>query len=145
METISKSLLYCLTIAIAFCSCDTSVNNNNSYDYSVEQNLGCFCPQGGVWVKIYAKADTVAEAVTISDNNPLSYQERMRYKTIKGLFEVISQLDTSVYDVRVAFDSLNNYPSYLYFNPKPVVHGDTVQVIVDAQMSYSTRSYIKLN
>jgi hypothetical protein len=140
-----KALFYCLATTIAFCGCDTSVNDSNSYDYSVEQKLGCFCPHGGVWVKLSVRADTVADAITISDNNRLSYQEARRYKSIKGLFEVISEIDTARYDVRTTFDSLNNYPSYIYFNPKPIVHGDTVQAIFDAQMSYTTRNYIKLN
>jgi hypothetical protein len=128
-----------------FCGCDTSVNQNNSHDYTIEQQLGCFCPQGGVWVKLYVKADTIAEAVTISTNSHLSYEERKSYKTIKGLFEVISQIDTATYNVKISIDSVNNYPSYLYFNPKPIVHGDTVQIIEDAQMTYTTKNYNKLN
>ncbi len=132
-------------LTVGLVGCDTVVNNNKPYDYSIEQQQGCFCPQMGIWVRLFVKADTIAEAVRISDNVRLSYAERQSYRTIGGLFDVVNRLDTAGFDIRIDFDSLYRYPTYIYFSPKPVRHGDTVQVIYDAQMSYTTRNYIKLN
>jgi hypothetical protein len=134
-----------LTLTIALFGCDNSTGENSSYDYSIEQQLGCFCPQGGIWVKLYVRADTIADAITISDNAHLSYEQRKSYKSIKGLFEELSKIDTASYVVKITMDSTKNYPAYLYFNPKPVTRGDTTQIISDAQMSYTTKLFTKLN
>lgn len=141
-----KFLFYSLFIFLVLLNgCDNILDENNSYDYSLEQQMGCFCPQGGIWVKLFVKADTVSKAIRISDNSLLSYNEFRFYKSIKGLFDEISQRDTSTYDVEINMDSINNYPTYVYFNPKPIVNGDTVQVISDAQLSYTTKNYSKSN
>jgi hypothetical protein len=140
-----KSILFCLAATFAWCGCDTPVNENSSYDYSVEQQIGCFCPNAGVWVKLFVKADTIADAVTMPDNIHLSYEERRPFRTIKGLQELIPQIDTGKYDVKITMDSAYNYPSYIYFTPKAVRHGDTVQVVTDAQMVYTTKNFVKLH
>jgi hypothetical protein len=140
-----KALFCCLIITIVLCGCDATVNENNSYDYSIEQQMNCFCPQSSVWVKLFVKADTVADAIRISDNIHLSYGDRKPYKSIKGLLDEVARLNTGTYNVIITMDSVNNYPSYLYFNPNPVANGDTVQAILDAQWSYTTKNYIKLN
>lgn len=140
-----KLFFYCIAILFWVNGCDSPVNQNNSNDYSIEQQLGCYCPLGGVWVKLYIKADTIAQAIAIADNRRLSYEEQKRYKTIKGLFNVMAELDTSIYNVKILMDSINNYPSLISFNPKPEVHGDTVLIIMDAQMAYTTKNYVKLN
>lgn len=144
-EAIMKASFCLLALTIAVCGCDNSTSVNTPYDYSIEQQLGCFCPQWGIWVKLYVRADTVADAIAISDNGHLSYEQRKPYKSIKGLFEQLAQIDTALYDVKVTIDSTNNYPTYLYFNPKPVIHGDTTQIIKDAQMVYTTKNFAKLN
>lgn len=140
-----KKLFCCIAILFLANGCDSPVNQNNSNDYSIEQQLGCYCPFGGVWVKLYVKADTIVQAIAIADNCRLSYEEQRGYKTIKELFNVMAKLDTSIYDVNIKMDSVNNFPSLISFNPKPEVHGDTVLIITDAQMAYTTKNYIKLN
>jgi hypothetical protein len=139
-----KNILYFLITTIILGGCDTPIDKNNSYDYSIEQQMGCFCPLGGVWVKLFVSADTIADAINLSDNSRIAYEERRSYKSIKGLFDVISRIDTATNDARIIIDSVYNYPSFIYFNPKPIVHGDTVWTIADAQMSYTTRNYIRL-
>ena len=140
-----RIMFYCLAATIVCCGCDTPVSEKGSYDYSIEQELDCFCPRGGVWVKLYVKADTIADAVRIADNNHLSYEEWRGYKTIKELFLIASRIDTSVFEMKMRIDSIDHYPSYLYFNPKPIIHGDTVQIITDVQMSYITNNYRRIN
>ena len=95
---------------LALCGCDDVVNKNTRPDYSVEQELGCFCPRGGVRERVFVKADTVTEAYAVSNYSRLRYAELQGYKSIKGLFEVIAGIDTSVYALRVEMDSSQNFP-----------------------------------
>ncbi len=143
-EKIMKNVLYFLIATTILSGCDNPIDQSNSYDYSIEQKTGCFCPLGGIWVKLFVRVDTIADAINLSDNSRLAYEERRSYKSIKGLFDVTSRIDTAKYDVRIIIDSMYNYPSYIFFNPKPIVHGDTVLITADAQMSYTTRNYVKL-
>ena len=122
------------------------VDEGHLYDYSIEQQMGCYCSQGGVWVKLYISDDTVSNAIRTSDIFKLTYDEFKDYKSIKGLFNKISETDTSTLDLIVTYDSINNYPSFIDINPKPIVVDDsTVVTIEDAQLSYTTKNYKKLN
>jgi len=138
-----KASFFILSVMFILYGCNILQDEYNSYDYSIEQRRDCFCPQAGIWVKLFVKADTVSNAIRISDNYILSYNEFRRYKSIKELFDEIALRDTARYEVKIEMDSKNNYPAYVYFNPKPLVNGDTVQVIYDAQLSFTTRNYSK--
>ena len=140
-----KASFFILSVMFILYGCNILQDEYNSYDYSIEQRRDCFCPQAGIWVKLFVKADTVSTAIRISDNYILSYNEFRRYKSINELFNEIALRDTAKYEVKIEMDSKNNYPAYVYFNPKPIVNGDTVQVIFDAQLSFITRNYNKLN
>ena len=141
-----KLLIPCVLISVLLLyGCDTLLDENNLYDYSIEQQMGCYCPQGGIWVKLYISSDTVSSALRISDKRELPHNEFSYYKPIKGLLDIISETDTSEYDLIVEFDSLKNYPSFVYINPKPIIVNDsTIVIIEDAQIVYTTRNYIKL-
>lgn len=141
-----KLLFYFITvIVLLFNGCDNLVDESNSYDYSLEQNMGCFCEQGGIWVKLFISADTVSNVVHISDNRELTYNEFKLYKSIKGLFNKIAETDTNTYELIVTFNSDKNYPSFIFIDLKPIVINDiTIVTIADAQLSYTTRNYIKL-
>ena len=139
--------LICFFAALFFLfnSCDTIiVDESNSYDYSMEQRMDCFCSQTGIWVKLFIKADTVSNAVRVSDNNQLSYDDFKYYKSIKGLFDTITETDTTVYNLVVTYNSEINYPSYIYLNPKPFVTDSITWIIADAELAYSTKSYVRL-
>ncbi|QQS36426.1 MAG: hypothetical protein IPM56_00275 [Ignavibacteriales bacterium] len=135
--------IYFLALVFLISSCDTSIDVEEQFDYTIEQQMGCFCPQGGVWLKLYVVNDTISKAIRLSDNTILSYDEFKFHKSIKGLFNQIAVTDTSKFDLVVTMDPTNLYPSYLYYNPKPVVNGDTVIIIEDAQQSFTTRKLIK--
>ena len=139
-----KNLLFVFITTMILSGCDTPVDKNNSYDYSIEQQTGCFCVMGGIWVKLFVKADTIADAINLSDNSRLAYGQQRQYRTINGLNRELLSIDTSIYDIKVTMDTVLHYPSFIYFNPKPIIHGDTVLIVQDAQMSYTTKNYIKL-
>ena len=103
-----------ITIVLLIYGCDNFVDSNETYDYSIEQQMGCFCSQGGVWVRLSVKADTVSYALRISDNESLDYEDYKSYKSVKGLFELISNTDTTSYVLNYEMDSLYNFPSYIY-------------------------------
>ena len=110
-----KYLFYFLiTFVLLIYGCDDSVDSIETYDYSIEQQMGCFCSQGGVWVRLFVKADTVAYAFRISDNELLDYNDYKSYKSIRGLFDLISQTDTNSYVLDYEMDSVYNFPSYIY-------------------------------
>ncbi len=120
---------------LALIGCDTVVDENNNYDYSIEQKIGCYCLQGGVWVKLFITADTVSSVIRLSDNYKLNYSEFWLYKSIKELQNEIAETDTNEYTVIIEYDPNNIYPSFFYKEPKNTV---------DAQISYTTQNYVKL-
>lgn len=140
-----KSLMF---ISIAFMVLIGCANNNPvgglypEYDYSIEQSWNCFCPNSGMKVKVFVRADTIANVILLSDNSYLPYDEWGRYKTIKGLFSEVASIDTLAYNVSVSYDSVFHYPSYIYVNPKPVVVNDTIVCIIqDAWFQIETRNF----
>ncbi len=141
-----KTLLFLLTVFLLFLnSCDNIVDEQTIYDYSIEQEMDCFCPQSGNWIKLFISADTVAKAYRISDNHELSYYEYNPYKSIEELNKIIEETDTNLFVLKVNYDEGNNYPNYIYKNLKPIIIDDSTRVeIADAQFSYKTKNYIKL-
>lgn len=141
-----KKIFYSLTITIfLLLGCENTTEFSNPFEYSVEQKMSCFCPQAGEWIKLYVQADTIAKAIKMSNNSELTYTQRKPYKSIKGLWDLISQIDTSTYELKVEIDSANNYPSYIFCSPNKIQQGDTVMIIQDANFSYTTRNYTRLN
>jgi hypothetical protein len=139
------SIYFFVVFLLLINGCDTLVDESNSYDYSMEQRMDCFCSRAGIWVKLFIRADTISNAVRISDNKQLTYDEFKYYKSINGLFDLISETDTSTHQLIVTINSEDNYPSFLYIDLKPIVINDsTIVTVADAQISYTTNNYIKL-
>lgn len=139
-----KALYPFIIIIFLLLGCENTTEINNSYEYSMEQKMECFCPQAANWIKLYVQSDTIAKAIRISDNIELNYTQYKPYKTIRQLWDLISKIDTSKYELKVEIDSVNNFPSYIYSNPKNIIQGDTVMVIADADYSYTTRNYKRI-
>ncbi len=124
--------------------CESVLDDPTFYDYSIEQRMDCFCPQARVWVKLFVKADTVATAIRSSDKHRLEYDEFKYYKSATELFDLINTTDTTLNYLNYTIDSVNNYPSYIFINPKPIIINDTTIIIVsDAEVSYTTKNYNK--
>jgi hypothetical protein len=141
-----KTIFYLITVTLFLWGCESLIFEDRSYDYSIEQQMGCYCPQGGVWVKLFVTSDTVSKAIRISDEHQLTYNEFRDYKSIKSLFDEILNTDTTLTNMTIIMDSLNYYPSILSFSPKPIIiGGDTVATIEDAWSYYNTKNYKKHN
>ena len=87
--------------------------SHNLHDYTIDQELSCFCPTGGLLVQVTVRNDTVADVVRISDGSimPLSI-----YVTVDSLFGIIrnSTGDSMV----VRYNADYGYPEYLDVNPQ---------------------------
>jgi hypothetical protein len=144
-NNLSQVLLLFTAVYLLLSGCsENSTGVTELIDYSIDQRLSCFCPNHNVTVRLLVRADTIADAVDLSNKIHLPKNEWERYKTIKGLFEEITSLDTSVFTVKVSYDPVYHYPSFLSVNPKPVYLNDTtVQIIMDAGFSYYTSNYVK--
>lgn len=128
-----------------FYSCDNSIETYSAFDYSIDQKMDCFCSQAGTWVRLFVKADTISYAIRISDNKTLDYKDYKSYKSVNELFDLIYGTDTNLYNMVFEIDVSNNFPSYIYINPKPIMYPDSVIAIVeDAQFAYTSKNYIKL-
>ncbi len=138
------SFYFFVTVLFFITGCDSPTEVSNPFDYSIEQKMDCFCSQAGYWVNLFITSDTVSTAVRISDNKQLKYNEFKYYKSIKSLFDWISETDTTVYNLIVTINSEHNYPSYIYLNPKPIVTDTITWIIADGELSYSTKNYKKL-
>lgn len=141
-----KKIWFLFIASFVLVRCESLLDDSSFYDYSIEQKIDCFCPYSGNWVKLYIKSDTISNAFRSLDNQPLAYNEFKYYKSVRGLFDLITKTDTSYYFLTVIIDSLNNYPLLVYLEPKPIIIGDdTLIVVTDGQLSYTSRDYIKLN
>jgi hypothetical protein len=141
-----KNLIF---ISIAFMVFFGCANNNPvsslypGYDYSIEQSWNCFCPNSGMKVKVFVKADTIANVILLSDNSYLPYDLWGRYRTIKGLFSEAASYDTLAYNVSVSYDSVFHYPSMIYVGRKPIIINDTlVAGFNDVWFQIKTRNFI---
>ena len=142
MKTLFISLIIFLVILDG---CDGIVDDNNNFDYSIEQKMNCFCGQNDIWSKLFITADTVASAYRISDHYIFNYNEFKFYKSIKDLFNIISETDTNDYILKVTYDLNYIYPSFLSLKSKPIIVNDSTIIITsDDNISYSTRNYSKL-
>jgi hypothetical protein len=143
-----KMKLYIVLCLVPVAGCaenDGIVSVYRRIDYSIEQSRSCFCPQGGQSVKLFVAADTIADAIWLPNNNHLSYNERQRYRTIKGLYEEIERWDTSsTFRVDAEYDPVYHFPSSIHIYPRHVIINDTVVgAIFDADISYITWNYTK--
>jgi hypothetical protein len=148
MDNKLKSRIYIFLAFFLLTGCTekgNSVDASRFCDYSIEQSRSCFCPYAGNPVKLYVAADTIADAVWLSNNEHLNSIERQAYRTIEELFMEIEYWDTSsTFQVSAIFDSVDHYPSYVSISPKPIIANDTIiGVICDADVSYRTWNYKK--
>ena len=123
-------------------SCESIFTDIESYDYSIEQKKVCYCNNADQWMKLYISSDKVFKAVNLSTKEKLPDNELRYYKSIDGLFKIISETDTSTTVLKVKMNPDNNYPAYIYTNPKPEIIDDTTLVIIaDGDITYLTRNY----
>jgi hypothetical protein len=139
-----QTFYFFVAILFFITGCDSPTEVSNHFDYSIEQKMDCYCSQNDIWVNLFITSDTVSNAIRISDNKQLNYNEFKYYKSIKELFEWISETDTTVYNLVVSTNSEYNFPSFIFIYPKPVVTDTITWIIADGELSYSTKNYKKL-
>ncbi len=84
------------------------------HDYSITQVRTCFCPDGGVPVRVTVRNDSVVSAVRISDNVVMN---DTHYCSIDSLFGLIRYKQTAD-SIVVRYNLRFGYPEYLDINPQ---------------------------
>jgi hypothetical protein len=129
------------------CGCsenDFVANDNYKYDYSIEQSRSCFCPHSSEKIKLFVRADTIADAILLTDNSHLSNVAWEPYRTIKGLFNEIAYWDSVRFKVSVSYDRVYHYPSIISVDPKPFrVNDSTISVMTDVGFTIQTQNFVK--
>ncbi len=111
------SLIF-MIVVIGCSKKDNIVDSIQKFDYSIDQKVSCNCPEVAD-ARIFIVADTIGDAISLSDGLHIPHQYWESYRTIKGLHEFISKCDTSLFNIEVEYDSLQFYPSLIAMYPKP--------------------------
>ena len=133
---------YLVLPALILGSCESEILEIETYDYTIEQQMVCFCAQQGRWARLFVRSDTIAAATDVSNGSRLTPQEWNQYKSIKELFDAIAMIDTSLTTLVVELDPGGKYPSFLSLESKPIIIDSTIIFETDGYVSYSTRNLI---
>ena len=118
----------------------TPVSRPPQADYSIDQEVDCFCAFGGKQVRLFIVSDSIAEAYWIATGVRLTAVERAPYRTIHQLNAQIRAWDTSsTFTLTVAYDSTYGYPSLVSLEPNPAMQ------IADVGVAYRTWNYVCLD
>lgn len=85
----------------------------NLHDYSIDQVRTCFCPDGGMIVRLVVKADTIFSKTKVSDG---SIATGNNYYTIDSLFGIIKNPNHDSLEVK--YDAKYGYPVSVDINPQ---------------------------
>jgi hypothetical protein len=88
----------------------------NLHDYTILQRRGCFCPDGGVTMRIVVRADTIASVTRALDGSNLPVGVAQHYCTVDSLFAIIRRNVTD--SLVVTYDGTYGYPDTLDINPQ---------------------------
>jgi hypothetical protein len=87
--------------------------SHNIHNYTIDQIRSCFCPLGGVPVRVTVRSDTVYSTIRISDNEVIT---NYHYLSIDSLFGIIRNLKED--SLVVKYNTHYGYPEYLDINPQ---------------------------
>lgn len=115
-----KNSIIALVVIVLFgCAKDSTVSViSHPNDYSIDQVKYCDCLESGDTVRIFVAADTMADVISLSDSTHLPFTQWRKYRTLKGLFEEIARVDTSLFVIEITYDSKYGYPSMLKLQSK---------------------------
>ncbi|MDP3148209.1 MAG: DUF6174 domain-containing protein [Ignavibacteria bacterium] len=87
--------------------------SQNLHDYSIDQVRTCYCPDGGVVVRVTVRSDTIFSLTKVADGSLVTSPY---YFTVDSLFGMIEygNFDSLV----VRYNSIYGYPEFLDLNPQ---------------------------
>lgn len=87
--------------------------SQNLHDYAIDQVRTCYCPDGGVAVRVNIRSDTIFSLTKVIDGSPVISPN---YFTVDSLFGMIEygSFDSLV----VRYSSIYGYPEFLDINPQ---------------------------
>ena len=120
----NKYILFTLIILLlSSCKNNLSPDNNTTYDYSIDQVKSWADQNSGRAVRVYSKADTIADLRWISDSSQLPVYLWSDYRTLKGLSNEVGKWDTANYIIVDTLDPVYHYPRFLSVHAKIVLPG----------------------
>ena len=127
-------LLTVITLLLSSCKNNLSPENNIPYDYSIDQVKFWADQYSGKPVRVYSKADTIADLRWISDSSQLPIYLWRDYRTLKGLSDEAGKWDTVDYVIVDTLDPVYHYPRYLSVHAKIVLPGGAAFTFVTSNI-----------
>jgi hypothetical protein len=134
-----KKVIIPIALIILFGSCKDNVSPNNSsvYDYSIDQVKYWVDQYSGQGVRVYSKADTIADLRWLSDNTQVPLYLWNNYRTMKGLSEEIGKWDTANFIIVDTLDGVYHYLRYLSIRSKVILPGSASFVLSSSNIIQS--------
>jgi hypothetical protein len=100
------------------------------HDYTIGQTLMCFCPDGGTEFEISVRRDTIYSVVGLDNGIRVPSDQWGRYRTVNGLFELISSINPGgVAVMQVTYDPALGLPTSIYVDMNATAADDEYRYI----------------
>ncbi|MFA6979106.1 MAG: DUF6174 domain-containing protein [Ignavibacteriaceae bacterium] len=90
-----------------------SWRSQNLHNYSIDQVRTCFCPDGGVVVRLTVKSDLIFSITKVSDGSLVTSPY---YYTVDSLFGIINNPKGD--SLVIKYNAKYGFPEYLDINPQ---------------------------
>ena len=87
--------------------------SQNLHNYSIDQVRTCFCPDGGVVVRLTVKSDSIFSITKVSDGSLITSPY---YYTVDSLFGIINNPKGD--SLVIKYNAKYGFPEYLDINPQ---------------------------
>jgi len=90
--------------------------------YTIEQILDCFCPYGGIPIKVNVRNSQVFKVYQAGNGFRLPDAYWGQFRTIDGLFDVVDSVNPdSVSVFNVSYDARYGFPTIIFVDPNDMV------------------------
>ncbi len=103
-------------------------------NYTIDQILDCFCPYGGIPIRVVVRNNQVFNVSQAGNGLRLPAAYWGQFRTIDGLFEAVEEVNPdSVSVFTVTYDAKYGYPTVIYVDPSAM--------IADEEYGYRTSNF----
>lgn len=107
--------------------------NIESYEYNFQ--WVCFClVERTMPVRITVERNRITRVMAMEENRDLDRKQFSEYRTIDGLFDLITDAYQRAEDVRVEYDGAYGYPTSVYI--------DYQRILADEELGFSVTDFI---
>ncbi|HLB01428.1 MAG TPA: DUF6174 domain-containing protein [Bacteroidota bacterium] len=91
-------------------------------DYTIEQVLSCFCPYGGIPIKVVVRNRQVFKVYQAGNGFTLPAAYWSQFQSIDGLFDVAESVNPdSVSVFTVEYDARYGFPTVIFVDPSDTI------------------------